>query len=78
MLVFRTKCLLALGRFVMPALLVLGVPNLRAQEKPVVSLREFVSTEVRQEGFSLPKDATLLATAELVPTFVLVVLKFWM
>ncbi len=46
---------LFMGRLVLPALLFLGLPVLRAQEKPVVSLQDLVSTEIRQQGFTLPR-----------------------
>lgn len=41
--------------FALALALALAVPG-RAQEQQVVALREFVSTEVRAQGFTLPRD----------------------
>jgi hypothetical protein len=56
--VTKTESSISIGRFVMPVLVLL-MPSaqtpLLAQEKPVVALSDFVSAEVRQQGFTLPK-----------------------
>lgn len=52
---------LSMARLVMPVAVYLMAPlaqvPLIAQETPIVSLKEFVSTEVRQQGFTLPAPA---------------------
>jgi len=57
--VFNVESPLTIGRLVMPVVIFLAMPAaqpaLRAQEKTIVSLKEFISTEVRQQGFTLPK-----------------------
>lgn len=46
---------LSLGRLALPVILLLALPKLGAQEAAIVSLKEFVSTEVRAQGFTLPQ-----------------------
>lgn len=52
---------LSMGRLVMPVAVYVMMPlaqvPLVAQETPIVSLKEFISTEVRQQGFTLPSPA---------------------
>lgn len=52
---------LSMGRLVMPVAMYVMMPfaqvPLVAQETPIVSLKEFISTEVRQQGFTLPSPA---------------------
>ncbi|MDP2875224.1 MAG: hypothetical protein Q8O00_03510, partial [Holophaga sp.] len=56
----RFESPLSIGRLLMPVVLLLLVPqtqtNLQAQETAIVSLKEFVSTEVRSQGFTLPQN----------------------
>lgn len=52
---------LSIGRLLMPVVFALAIPlaqaSLQAQEATIVSLKEFISTEVRSQGFTLPQAA---------------------
>lgn len=52
---FPHQLVQVLGSGILAATLALGAPALQAQEKAIASLKEFISTEVRQQGFTLPK-----------------------
>jgi len=56
---FHFESPLAVGRLLMPVVFILAIPQtqtkLQAQETAIVSLKEFISTEVRAQGFTLPQ-----------------------